>query len=183
MFIKICGITTEDDALLAVAMGADAVGFIFAPSERQVSPQNVYDITRRLPPETMTVGVFRNDLPDRVLSVADRAGVKAVQLHGSETPDQVAEIVERGPGHGIRWVIRRLELTLLICLGPISSTPMWCWSTPHRQGAARCLTGISPQMSQILSGSFWRGVLTPTMLLMRSQLSSPGVLMFPLVLS
>ncbi|MGA0885376.1 MAG: phosphoribosylanthranilate isomerase [Ilumatobacteraceae bacterium] len=106
MFIKICGITTEDDALLAVAMGADAVGFIFAPSERQVSPQNVYDITRRLPPETMTVGVFRNDLPDRVLSVADRAGVKAVQLHGSETPDQVAEIVERGPGHGIRWVIK-----------------------------------------------------------------------------
>ena len=106
MFIKICGITTEDDALLAVAMGADAVGFIFAPSERQVAPQNVYDITRRLPPETMTVGVFRNDLPDRVLSVADRAGVKAVQLHGSETPDQVAEIVERGPGHGIRWVIK-----------------------------------------------------------------------------
>lgn len=97
MFIKICGITTEDDALLAVAMGADAVGFIFAPSERQVSPQNVYDITRRLPPETMTVGVFRNDLPDRVLSVADRAGVKAVQLHGSETPDQVAEIVDADP--------------------------------------------------------------------------------------
>ncbi|MEC8018139.1 MAG: phosphoribosylanthranilate isomerase, partial [Actinomycetota bacterium] len=56
MFVKICGITTEDDALLAVAMGADAVGFIFAPSERQVAPRHVYDITRRLPAETMTVG-------------------------------------------------------------------------------------------------------------------------------
>ena len=54
----------------------------------------------------MTVGVFRNELPERVLSIADKAGVKAVQLHGSETPEQVAEIVERGPGHGIRWVIK-----------------------------------------------------------------------------
>ncbi|MEY3092892.1 MAG: N-(5-phosphoribosyl)anthranilate isomerase, partial [Actinomycetota bacterium] len=81
MFVKICGITNEDDALLAVAMGADAVGFVFAPSPRQVAPQVVYDITRRLPPEILTVGVFRDELPDRVFDVASRAGVKAVQLH------------------------------------------------------------------------------------------------------
>ncbi|MGA1542659.1 MAG: phosphoribosylanthranilate isomerase, partial [Ilumatobacteraceae bacterium] len=66
MFVKICGITSEEDALLAVAMGADAVGFVFAPSPRQVSAQTVYDITRRLPPEILTVGVFRDELPDRV---------------------------------------------------------------------------------------------------------------------
>ena len=63
MFVKICGITNEDDALLAVAMGADAVGFVFAPSPRQIAPQQVYDITRRLPPEILTVGVFRDELP------------------------------------------------------------------------------------------------------------------------
>ena len=55
MFVKICGTTTEEDALLAVAMGADAVGFIFAPSPRQVSPGRVRDIVRRLPPEVLTV--------------------------------------------------------------------------------------------------------------------------------
>ena len=63
MFVKICGITNEDDALFAVAMGADAVGFVFAPSPRQIAPQQVYNITRRLPPEILTVGVFRDELP------------------------------------------------------------------------------------------------------------------------
>jgi phosphoribosylanthranilate isomerase len=101
MFVKICGITNEDDALLAVAMGADAVGFIFAPSERQVAAQVVYDITRRLPPEILTVAVFRNEHPKLVVDTAHRAGVKAVQLHGRETPAQALEVAQH-----FRWVIK-----------------------------------------------------------------------------
>jgi phosphoribosylanthranilate isomerase len=101
MFVKICGITNEDDALFAVAMGADAVGFIFAPSARQIAPQKVYDNTRRLPPEVLTVGVFRDEHPSRVVEIANRAGVKAVQLHGSETPEQVRQVAA-----SIRWVIK-----------------------------------------------------------------------------
>jgi phosphoribosylanthranilate isomerase len=97
MFVKICGITSEDDALLAVAMGADAVGFIFAPSPRRVTPTAVYDITRRLPTEVLTVGVFRDESPSRVLDIADRAGVKAIQLHGNERPEQAAEIARSFP--------------------------------------------------------------------------------------
>lgn len=92
MFVKICGITNEDDALLAVAMGADAVGFVFAPSPRQVAAQQVYDICRRLPTEILTVGVFRDDLPDRVIDTVHRAGLKAAQLHGHESPAMVAEV-------------------------------------------------------------------------------------------
>ena len=87
MFVKICGITNEDDALLAVAMGADAVGFVFAPSPRQVAVQQVYDITRRLPPEILTVGVFRDELPQRVVEIVQTAGLRAAQLDGHETPD------------------------------------------------------------------------------------------------
>lgn len=101
MFVKICGITNEDDALFAVAMGADAVGFVFAPSPRQVAAQVVYDITRRLPPEVLTVAVFRDELPERVIQVAHAAGVKAVQLHGRETMAQTAHVA----GH-FRWVIK-----------------------------------------------------------------------------
>ena len=106
MFVKICGITNEDDALFAVAMGADAVGFVFAPSPRQIAPQQAYDITRRLPPEVLTVGVFRDELPGRVIEIAHRAGVKAVQLHGRETPDQTAEVAG-----SIRWVIKAFSAT------------------------------------------------------------------------
>ncbi|MCB1001218.1 MAG: phosphoribosylanthranilate isomerase [Acidimicrobiales bacterium] len=95
MFVKICGITNEDDALFCVAMGADAVGFVFAPSTRQVAAQQVYDITRRLPPEILTVGVFRDEHPDRVIDTVMRSGVKAAQLHGHETPAMVADVAQQ----------------------------------------------------------------------------------------
>ncbi len=101
MFVKICGITNEDDALLSVAMGADAVGFVFAPSPRQIAAQVAYDITRRLPPEILTVGVFRNELPARVVELAHKSGVKAVQLHGRETAAQCIEVAKQ-----IKWVIK-----------------------------------------------------------------------------
>jgi len=101
MFVKICGITNEDDALFAVAMGADAVGFIFAPSVRQIAAQQVYDITRRLPPEILTVGVFRDEHPDRVIDTVHRAGLKAAQLHGHESPEVVQQVAA-----SVRWVIK-----------------------------------------------------------------------------
>ena len=97
MFVKICGTTSEADALLAVAMGADAVGFIFAPSPRQVSPSLASDIAKRLPPEVMTVGVFRDESPARVVEIVNTAGLRAAQLHGHETPDQAHWIRERLP--------------------------------------------------------------------------------------
>ena len=101
MFVKICGITNEDDALLAVAMGADAVGFVFAPSPRQIAPQQAYDITRRLPPEILTVGLFRDEHPKRVVELTHRAGLKAAQLHGSESAEAVVEVAA-----AVRWVIK-----------------------------------------------------------------------------
>jgi phosphoribosylanthranilate isomerase len=90
VFVKICGTTNESDALFAVAMGADAVGFIFAPSPRQVAIDHARDIARRLPPEVLTVGVFRDDAPKRVADVVHRAGLRGAQLHGQEKPEDTA---------------------------------------------------------------------------------------------
>lgn len=95
MFVKICATTSEEDALLAVAMGADAVGFVFAPSPRQVAPKVAGDIARRLPPEVVTVGVFRDEAPERVVELVNRNGLRAAQLSGHETPDQVSWVAER----------------------------------------------------------------------------------------
>jgi phosphoribosylanthranilate isomerase len=92
VFVKICGITNEEDALLAVAVGADAVGFVFAPSTRQIAPTRVAEIVRRLPADVITVGVFRNELPARVVAIVNQAGLHAAQLHGDETPEMVAEV-------------------------------------------------------------------------------------------
>jgi phosphoribosylanthranilate isomerase len=97
VIVKVCGTTSEEDALLAVAMGADAVGFIFAPSPRQVSSNAVSQIVPRLPPEILTVGVFRDDSPENVVKVVNGLGLKAAQLHGRETPAQVLWVAERVP--------------------------------------------------------------------------------------
>jgi phosphoribosylanthranilate isomerase len=90
VFVKICGITNEEDALLAVALGADALGFVFSSgSPRQVTPADVRDIVRRLPPGTTTIGVFRDERPERVVEIVNTVGLKGAQLHGREPLSEV----------------------------------------------------------------------------------------------
>ncbi len=95
LFVKICGVTTEADALLAVGMGASAVGFVFAPSPRQMAPSAVADIVKRIPFETVTVGVFRDESPRRVIEIANLIGLRAVQLHGVESVEDTQWIASR----------------------------------------------------------------------------------------
>jgi phosphoribosylanthranilate isomerase len=97
IFVKICGITSEADALLCVSLGADAVGFIFAPSPRQVSVQTAGDIAKRLPPEILTVGIFRDEAPQRVVEQIHQAGLGAAQLHGHESSQETKWIRARLP--------------------------------------------------------------------------------------
>jgi phosphoribosylanthranilate isomerase len=97
VFVKICGITTVDDALLAAGLGADAIGMIFAASSRRVGVDAARDIVRRVPPEVLAVGVFRDERRDRVVEVANTVGLRAVQLHGHETAEDTRWIGERVP--------------------------------------------------------------------------------------
>lgn len=97
MFVKICGITNAEDALLAVAMGAEVLGFIFAESSRQVTAEQAGEIIQQLPYDVTAVGVFRNHHPDQILEVVSVARLRGVQLHGQETPGEAALLRRRVP--------------------------------------------------------------------------------------
>ena len=84
--VKICGITNTDDAVMAVDMGADALGFIFAESPWQVSPETARHIIQIIPPFVKTVGVFVDEDWVIIKDIMDFCRLDMVQLHGSEPP-------------------------------------------------------------------------------------------------
>lgn len=93
--VKICRTMNLDDALFAAACGADALGFIFYPKAASyVPPERAAEIVRGLPPFVTPVGVFVDEPFDRVAGVAGVVGLRAVQLHGDESP----EYCRRFPG-------------------------------------------------------------------------------------
>jgi phosphoribosylanthranilate isomerase len=93
--IKICGITNKEDALAAAHLGADALGFVFAPSPRKISAESAREIIKDLPPFVQTVGVFVDEDPERVSSMAARCGLDILQLHGSESVDYCSSFDRR----------------------------------------------------------------------------------------
>ncbi len=95
MFVKICGCTSQRDAELAVAAGADAVGFILAASPRQVTPAFVAEVVAALPPETVTIGVFRDERPEVVVETVRACRLTGAQLHGGESPSATRYVRER----------------------------------------------------------------------------------------
>jgi phosphoribosylanthranilate isomerase len=91
--VKICGITAWDDARLSVDLGASALGFNFhPPSPRAISPADAWKIIRRLPPFVEAVGVFVNWPPLVVAALARALRLHTVQLHGAESPEEVASL-------------------------------------------------------------------------------------------
>ncbi len=157
-WVKICGLTNEEDALLAIAMGADAIGFIFAQgSKRQVQAPVVADIVKRLPPEVTTIGVFRNDLPERVIRTVERCGLSGAQLHGLETVEQTAEVRARVPlvikafsidDPSLRTARRYRVSSLLIDAPTPGSGEAFDWSL---------LESLPPRMRWILAGGLHSG--------------------------
>lgn len=96
--VKICGITNLGDALDAVRLGADALGFMFyEPSPRYIRPEAAGEIVRALPPFVAKVGVFVNASRDQIRRAIETAGLDTVQLHGDEQPDDCA-------GFGVKTV-------------------------------------------------------------------------------
>ena len=84
--IKICGITSIEDALAAVDAGADALGFNFAAGPRKIEPALAIEMIAQLPPFVTVVGVFIGEDPT-IAAIADGCGVQVIQLHGGESEE------------------------------------------------------------------------------------------------
>lgn len=93
--VKICGITNHEDASEAVRLGTDALGFIFAPSPRQIVPELARDIILDLPPFVQAVGVFVNEELSAIRDKVAYCGLDIVQLHGDEPPKFCRELMPR----------------------------------------------------------------------------------------
>ena len=86
--IKICGITNTEDAIEAIACGADALGFVFyGKSPRSVKPEAARSVISSLPPIVTTIGVFVDEDMTNLENIISYTGLDAVQLHGSESPE------------------------------------------------------------------------------------------------
>jgi phosphoribosylanthranilate isomerase len=84
--VKICGITRTEDALIAAAHGAHAIGLVFyRASPRFIEPDAAAEIVRALPPFVTPVGLFVDASEEEVRETAARAGVRLLQFHGAET--------------------------------------------------------------------------------------------------
>jgi len=159
VLVKICGITSEEDALLAVALGADAVGFLFAPSTRQVSPQAVDRIISRLPREILTVGVFRDESPKRVVQIVNGIGLRAAQLHGAESTADSCYVAERVP--------------LVIKAFPAGHPDV---ARSEEFGAQAVLVdGPSPGSGQVFEWRLAEGVVDPSRLIVSGGLNPKNV--------
>jgi len=86
--VKFCGFTHQDDVAQAVALGADALGFVFyGPSSRYVSPEHAQTLTRSVPAFVTRVGLFVNEEAETVQRIFEIARLNLIQYHGEESPE------------------------------------------------------------------------------------------------
>jgi len=129
--IKVCGVTSPEDAALAVEAGADAVGInFFAESARYVDPQAAAPIVEAVGKSATVVGVFVNESPERIVEICGDLGIRVVQLSGREPADSAARMPsgDQGRARGGRGFPRS-----------VSGLPVQCFSS--RRGRPRKIRG------------------------------------------
>ncbi|MCP4671204.1 MAG: phosphoribosylanthranilate isomerase, partial [Desulfobacula sp.] len=96
-FIKICGIKNPHEANECIKLGAHAIGIVFfKKSPRNMNPEDAKELCALLPDKTITTGVFVDETYDYIMETASLCKLKAVQLHGNESPDLVMDISRNG---------------------------------------------------------------------------------------
>jgi len=104
-WIKICGTTSLEDALSSMEAGADALGFIFAPSKRRILPENAQKIIRQLPQNIEKIGVFQDAGPMAIRQVVHEVELTGIQMHGEgEFPPEIYSYLPEDRREGLRKI-------------------------------------------------------------------------------
>ena len=106
LWIKICATTNLDDALVSIDAGANALGFIFAPSPRRITAETATGIIKALPPSVEKIGVVVNESPESLKRLAETTGLTGIQLHGDEPPEHLPEYRR---ALGLRKIIKTMQ--------------------------------------------------------------------------
>ena len=169
--VKVCGITNAADARVAVDAGADALGFIFVEgTPRFVTPEQVAPIVRMLPPFVTPVGVFWDHPAGHVKAVAEACGLRALQFHGDEAPEDLADYtlpiiktvklppvstLEGLPEYRVRDSWRMLRYRGVAAAILLDSAARWSEGEarePLEWTLARTIASVTGPMQVILSG-------------------------------
>lgn len=103
-WIKFCGTTSLEDALASIDAGADALGFIFAPSKRQITPKNVASILSRIPANVERIGVFAEESADYIHSILMELDLTGIQLHSWDPPLELWSYLPKARRDGLRVI-------------------------------------------------------------------------------
>jgi len=139
--VKICGTTNLEDALTAIDAGTEALGFVFyEKSPRKIAVEAAREIVSQLPGNVEKVGVFVNELPERVARTADEVGLTAVQLHGDEHNNPSSQV-----GNGPRKLFVTIPASLLSQAGNKGAGLMWFSAHPEACSAIFLDSGTPDQ--------------------------------------
>jgi len=89
--VKICGLKEQQHVRAAVEAGADAIGFVFAPSKRQISIEQAHQLAKDIPGEVLKIGVFVNPSVEELRAAVEGVPLDYVQFHGEETPEFIRQ--------------------------------------------------------------------------------------------
>jgi phosphoribosylanthranilate isomerase len=103
-WIKFCGTTSIEDAVASVEAGANALGFIFAPSKRRVTPEKAQAIIDRLPPRIERIGVFLSATLEEICDVVTALDLTGIQLHGNEFAPEVYDCLPQDRRAALRVI-------------------------------------------------------------------------------
>jgi phosphoribosylanthranilate isomerase len=133
-WIKICGTTNLEDALAAAEAGANALGFVFAPSPRRISPRDAAAIIAALPSSVEKIGVFVNQSVELVLDTVEKAGLTGVQLHGQEDGGFARRLRDHGGP--------QLRLVKAVSMSEVGEAKGKSFTVATGEGAARIFSAL-----------------------------------------